>query len=335
MRWLCLTLCAGCAAPGDLVFEKESVDFGPALPGVERHERIELFNNGSWPVTLKEARSTNPNFAIVFPPKMKLSPHQSAIVTVRYLPPVDATEPEVGDLQLWTEDEHVAELHSSSVPVSPDCTLPDVLDFGALSLGETSTLELVLQNSTAYPSEAQVALPYITHAAFQLTTGWVPLAPGQEASVPFSFTPSAARTYWASVPIKRHPLCPEHVLNLQGEGAFRPFSVEPSTLGWLVATGESEVQSVTLINHRTQPVELTNVQAREPATPATVFHVTRFPVRVPAAQRDAFNQLIPGEATIEVAFTPQGEEPRAGFLTIETDLPAQPSLTVDLRGSGF
>ncbi len=335
-RWLwCLALCAGCAAPGDLVFEKALVEFGPALRGVERYERIELINNGSWPVSLKEARSTNPNFWIVFPPKMKLSPHQPQLVTVRHLPPEDATEPEEADLELWTEEEIVATLHSSSLPVAPDCGLPEALDFGSLSLSETATFRVPLRNSTDYPSGAMVDDPYTTHDAFRVTAGWVPLAPGEEARLPISFTPWEARNYTAAVPIRPHPLCPVQLLRVLGEGSTHPLSVQPSTLGWFLPQGDSEVQAVTLVNRRTKPVQLSNVQVHEDATSLSVFQVTRFPVRVPAAQRDAFNQLMPGEATIEVSFTAQGPEARVGVLTIETDIAAQPELVVNLRGSGF
>lgn len=74
---------------------------------------------------------------------------------------------------------------------------------------------------------------------------------------------------------------------------------------------------------------------RAGSSPDSLFHVTRFPVRVPAAQRDAFNQLTPGEATIEVSFTAQGTDARVGVLSIETDVAAQPQLVVNLRGSGL
>jgi hypothetical protein len=334
LSFLAVAIATGCAAPGDLVFSTELVDFGPALPGVERYERIDIFNRGTGTIALKEAKSTNPNFSIVFPPGMQLSSHQSAIVTVRHLPPADATAPEEADLHLWAAGEIVASLHSKSVPTTPDCALPELLDFGALPIAETGTLELSLQNSTTQASGALIERPYSTHIAFQLNAGWVPLQPGEEVRVPIHFTPGDVRSYTAALPIQRHPLCPVQLMRLLGEGVAISFEVQPGSLGWRVPLGQTEVQAVTLINRRTRPITLSNVQARE-ETFGDSFHATRFPVRIPSAQRDVSNQLIPGQATIEVSFTPPDLSQRRGVLSIETDLPSEPALVVHLTGSGL
>lgn len=337
MRWTftLMAICGGCAAQGDLVFAKELIDFGPALPGVERSEPVELINKSNATVVLAGGLTTNPDFRLDFPPRMTFSPQQRRTFTLRHTPPIDASDAQLADLQVWTDDGIVAALHASSLPASPDCTLPEQLDFGPLSIGETAMLELPLNNTTGWPSGALVEVPLVTHQAFELTPGWVPLAAGEEVKLPITFTPNEARVFTAALPIRQHPLCPVQLVRLQGEGSNEVFSVQPLALEWSVEVGHTEVQAVTLINRRLTPVTLSNVQVRDGELENSVFHATRIPLRVPGAQRDAFNRIVPGVGTLEVSFSPQSASFHSALLTMETDLPMRPTMLINLRGSGM
>lgn len=328
-----VALCAGCAAQGDLVFSTELVDFGPALPGVERQQRVELINKRDARLVIAGAQSTNPNFSFVFTPGMTLSPLARRGLSVRHVPPVDATEPEVADLQVWTEDGLVAALRSSSQPTSPDCALPATLDFGPMTPGEERTLELALQNSTSRASGALVEL-FTTHGAFQTTLGWHPLEPGEVTLLPVRFTATHQRSYTASLNIKQHPLCPSQPVRLLGEVVGNVLLGTPGSMSWAVTVGQTEVQAMTLRNVRFTPITLSNLEIREGANVSAAFRITRFPLRVPAGERAADGTITPGEATVEIAFTPRAAETRLATLFMGTDLPVQSTLTINLHGLG-
>lgn len=327
-------LCAGCGAQGELALSTGLVDFGLALPGVERQERIELINKRDATMVITGAQSTNPSFSFVFPPRMTLSPLQRRLITVRHVPPVDATEPQEADLQVWSEEGLVAAVHATSVPISPECALPSTLDFGPMTSGETRTLELSLRNSTGRASGAQVEL-LSTHPGFQTSVGWHSLGPGEVKPLTVTFSAVSQRGYTASLQIKLHPLCASQPVRLIGEVVGSVLTTERGSLNWAVTVGQTEVQAVRLRNVSFSPVELTNLQIREGALVSSAFRLARFPLRVPAGERGADGTISPGEATIELAYTPEGPEQRQATLFAGTDLVLQPTVTIALNGLGL
>ena len=103
-------------------------------------------------------------------------------------------------------------------------------------------------------------------------------------------------------------------------------------MNFAAVVGSTVTKVVTLQNKGSTPIELSNVETRE-ATSPPVFSVTRYPLRVPAAQSDGAGMLLPGEATVELSYHPTRTGQRAGTLTMDTDLPEQPSISIDVRGS--
>jgi hypothetical protein len=286
---------------------------------------VELINKGGATLVISGTTSTNPNFSFVVPPDLSLGPHESRGILLRHVPPLEATEPERAELEVWSGEEIVAALHASSLPTSPDCSVPPTLDFGPLALGETGTLELPLRNSTSRASGAFLEL-YTTHEAFETSPGWKPLESGESSAVAVTFTPRSERNYTASLFVKQHPLCQTQPVRLLGAGAGLVLTFEPEVMNWVLPVGRTEVQAVTLRNVRFAPIELSDVRA------SLAFDVIRFPLRVPPAQRSATGLVVPGEATVEIAFTAQTADPRAGQLVINTDVVAQPTIQVNRRG---
>ena len=328
-----MALGAGCGQ-ADLAFATELLDLGPVRPGVERLRQIELINRSGATLTLAGAESNNPNFKLLFLPRMTFAPQQRRPLTVRHLAPEGTTEPQLAELRAWTDDGLVALAQAASQPTTPDCTLPTEVDFGSVPIGSTSTLELSLVNSTGAASGATVEAPLSTHEAFRIRSGWVPLQPGEEVLVPISFTPGFARAYAAAVPVRRHPLCETQLLRLLGIGVERALSTEPGAMSWSIDVGRSEVQVITLVNVLFSPVELTTVEVRQGSASNGAFRITRFPLRLPAAKRDGALRVIPGTATIEVAFSADAAGPSAGMLMIGTDVAAEALLGVPLHGFG-
>src|SRR3954468_2404426 len=95
LRLICMAFCAGCALPGDLAFSTGFVDFGPALPGIERTQRVELINRSRAPLRLVKTESSNPYFSLSLSLPMTLDPLEIRPLTLRHVPPEGATEPEM------------------------------------------------------------------------------------------------------------------------------------------------------------------------------------------------------------------------------------------------
>lgn len=327
-------VCAGCEAADDLQLSTELVDFGAARPGATRQQQVRLSNVGKRRLHLGGTSSTNPAFTLLLPTETVLTPNESVRLTVQHAPPEGATEPLLARLVVWTDEGPRASLEASSLPTSPDCSLRDAVEFGPVQVGEVVTLELPLRNATALPAQAELGQVSGTLDAFVVEHGLRAIPAGGEVKVPITFHPRLTTEFAGALTLRPHLLCPTQRLSLVGTGVSRFLTTEPTALIWSTGLGLSEVQLVTLRNTTFTPVALFDVQAREGANPSQVFRALRFPLRIPPAVRDENGRLVPGEATLEVSFTPTEIGERMGLLSLSTELAAQPVLEVRLAGFG-
>ncbi len=324
---------SSCAQQGELVFSRQLVDFGAAVPGVERRERIELLNQTGATLVLTGASSTHPAFSLSFPPSMTFSPGETRELEVRYLP--SGTEPDAATLEVTTRLGNVtAALKAIGTPTTPDCALPGTLDFGLVSNGDSLSLEVVLQNSTALEGIAFVGpVEGVEPPAFSTTSGSFPLNAMNEHTAAFTFQPLESREYAATVRLRRHHLCAEQPLRLMGTGVASVLSWTPATASFgTVAVGTTARMTVVFTNLLFRPVRLSQFAVQEGASLSGVFSVMPSELSVPAATRGVDGTVISGMASVEVSFTPDQGGPCAAQLTARTELAGQPSISVALRG---
>ncbi len=244
--------------------------------------------------------------------------------------------------------------------VSGECELPGILDFGAVSKGDTFDIATQIKNTR--PIDAVAFIGDVTsnsgdHQAFTFTPdspkGDVSLKPGQQKTVTITFAPTEVKEYLASVNMRRLDGCPDKVVKLIGAGvdsvlAWGPACTvdqdcsstaikcvagvcagDPTNFGY-VTPGLLVGKDLTFSNMGLKEVALAGV------TPSTGdFKVlTPAPIMVPAAKRDASSILTPGLTKVGLTFKPTLLGPRNGRLDFTTNLSKQPSGIAALKGYG-
>jgi hypothetical protein len=329
-----MLLCAGCA-PVEFRFADERIDLGAVLAGELNLKQVELISRGEHPMKLAGTSSNNPGFALqLSPDTVLLAPNDISILTVNHTPPVDTMEQQSATLRAWTEDGLEATLEVTSQPVTPECDLPEAIEFGAVKVGESLTLELPLGNSTPLDSAAEVDPVVAQSGSYVAEFGRFAIHAGAERKLPITFQPRFTAEFTGALTVRRHLLCKPQRVALRGTGVTSFITPTQSALAWSTMVGSTETQLLVLENRALTPVGIFDVQVLEGTSPSQNFHVVRFPLRIPAAQRSELGQLMPGLATIEISFTALAMQNYSAELRLNTDLAAQPIANVVLFGTG-
>ena len=334
---------AGCAAPGDLAISTDLVDFGPALPGVERTQTIDLINPGASALEVTEVRQTGGTavFSLPLPARLRLSPSQTRTVEVHYLPVASAAADEA-TFELITDVRGVtATVKARGLPTTPDCAGPAAFDFGAVARGDTFRLEASLANGTATeaiafvgPIESQQGDGTYVFASGS-PSGSFAVPAGGPGVVAIEFKPTEARDYIATVRMRRHQLCAEKPVRLIGTGVAAVLTWSPPLADFgSVSVGAEGRVSITFTNQMLRPVEISGLEAQEGGQASTSFRLAADHLTVPAGVRGGDSVILPGTAQLELIFAPGTVGPRAGQVSGQTALGSQPVVSVTLRGIG-
>lgn len=116
----------------------------------------------------------------------------------------------------------------------------------------------------------------------------------------------------------------------------------PTTLDFgYLQPGLTVTAGITFTNQTFRVIELSGLAIREGMTPSTIYRVTMANMgdltrlSIPAATRDEqTNAFIPGTATVTVSFRPVVLGTRGATLSGSSDVPAQPSFSIPLSGTG-
>lgn len=331
---LAIVLCAGCA-PVEFRFAKEHLDLGAVLSGELNLRPVELISRSEHTMKLAGTSSSHPNFALqLSQDRLLLAPNDITILTVNHTPPVDTTEPQGAKLRAWTEDGFEAELEVISQPVTPGCDLPAVIEFGAVKVRESLTLELPLRNDTPLESAAEVESVIEQSGSYVVEFGRFPIHPGAETKLPITFQPRFTAEFVGTLTLRRHALCKSARVGLRGTGVSEFIKPTQSALAWNTKVGDTETQLLVLENRATTAVTISGVQTLENAITSQNFRVVRAPLRIPAAERSETGLLMPGVATIELSFTAMAVQNYSAELRFGTDLASQPFVGAMLFGTG-
>ena len=186
--------------------------------------------------------------------------------------------------------------------------------------------QVTISNNGSGP--LQVTAVQINSQAFQLVTPRVPFTvfAGDSVILTLSFSAPAVGTAQGTMTITSNATDnPTLIVPLQGNGIGATASyaaVTPTTLNFgNVTVGANGTQTATVESFGPAPLNVSAVSVSGAA-----FHLT--------APQAAFTLPVNSTQAIEVEFSPAGNGPQTGTLTIASDDPAHATLTVPLTGTG-
>ena len=136
---------------------------------------------------------------------------------------------------------------------------PDVVDFGNVQVGTTSTLPVTLTNQGSSTSDPITLEPVSgTQAAeFSYTGSGGALGPGQSLTLQASFAPAAQGPATALIQYQYCATCLPQVITLQGMGVDGQLVYDPSPIGFFsVPSGATTSVTVSLVNVGTAAVQI-------------------------------------------------------------------------------
>jgi hypothetical protein len=213
------------------------------------------------------------------------------------------------------------------------CELPDVIDFGKTTIGETLSASAKFQNPTSLEGVGATGVIQGGDAAVfgysaPSAPGDVTVPPMSSTDVVFTFSPTEMRSYEATVVLRGAGECPDKTVILRGQGSTETLTWTPTSIAYgYVNPGSETLREVVFVNPASVPITLTQVNSTNTAdfyhapptgTDAQVFVVA--PNSVPTAMKIACN--------------PSALGPRTGSLTFSTGLRANPTGTISLTCTG-
>ena len=297
----------------------------------------------------------SPVFSVAFEQETVVGSGESVEFDIHYTPPVIEGQPQVVHetvLTMTSGDTEVGKENASIVlkgtAVSGECDLPVSLDFGAVTRGETYSLTYDFVNQRPIETRAYLGAVESQQGDGIFTVspdsprGEFLLAAMRTKTATFSFKPTEAREYIATVRMRRAEGCPEKPVRLIGTGVAAVLSWTPATVDFGYSPLNVTVNGqVTFSNLALRPIRLSMMNTFEGTNPSNVFKIveTDSPdlttITVPGGVRDAAAPLgiAPGTAVVKLTFRPNALGPRAGQLRAATET-SQGTININLRGAG-
>lgn len=257
----------------------------------------------------------------------------STTITVRYTPVGAGADS--GSLAIATSDAAHPSLSvalSGTGAANAVAVSPSSLSFGAVIVGQSSTLMLTIANS-GNASGTVSSIAKSGSANFALGAG-APATPfsvaaGASITVPVVFTPSAAGAASGTLTItSNNPTTPVATVALSGTGnapATASLSATPTSLAFgSMAVGTPASQSVTLRNSGAASATVSSLALGGSADFKMASGTPATPLTVAAG----------ASVTLTVTYTPSAAGVASGSLTIASNDPANPQIAIALSGTG-
>ncbi len=311
----------GFGVPG-IVVQPEVIDFGAVSLGQSAEETLTVSNDGSADLDVSAVHSNDPAFAILGDTAFQLAPGASKVLTIRFSP----TDVGVHQTSLTiqsndTNQPTVTVALSGTALGVPDIVVePSALDFGTVSLGESTERTLTVGNDgtaalavTAVQS-GDPAFSVVEESSFELP-------PAESRTLSIRFAPSAVGTQQATLSIESNdPDQPAAAVALAGAALGVPgISVTPAEIDFgTLVLGQSSERALTVRNTGSAELSVVSVKTNDPAF--TVIGETAF-------------TLAPGASSkLTIRFLPTAVGQRQVNLIIESNDTNQPTLSVVLSG---
>ncbi len=316
-------------AAGEVVATPDSIDFGQRFIGTSTSELVTLTNNGRTSVTVSQ--SSLPAGYQLRPSNLSLVSGGSAEVRVVFDPKeAQRYDGEAGLSLSGAQNAGLTiELKGEGVPQAIE-VVPS-LDFGLVRVGETKTLSLPLKSLVEFPldpvSLAVIGSEAEQRASFSPSVTALSIAPGAEASLEVSFTPSSANEHAATLQLGFCEGCPFQQVQLAGRGGRTLITANPPSLAFGTSTpGLEKTLNLVLWNSGQFPAMVSSVEfvdVEEGVPSHADFSVV---------DGRSFELPVGGNADVTVRFLASEElGPRVGLIQV---LDEEGSSYVDVHVSG-
>jgi hypothetical protein len=222
-----------------------------------------------------------------------------------------------------------------TAPAAPAIALnPASLSFGQVTVGSTVTLTTQVRNTgTAALSVTGITRPAATSGEYTFSpAGPLTVAAGGSATLSVTYRPTDAGTDTGSLTIASNASTSPTSLQLTGSGTVPPPPAVPAItlslgsldFGTVAVGGVPAVRTTQVRNTGTADLRVTAI-ARCSGTGTEYTFSPAPPITVPAA----------ASAPLSVTYTPTNAGTDAGCLTIASNDPAHPSVSLNLTGTGM
>lgn len=257
---------------------------------------------------------------------LEIKPGVTRNVTVVFQPTVaeevrGALEIYNDDPMSWRKDVQLIGTGREQYPMAISLSR-DSLNFGGVEIEHTGTQTLTITNTGE--KTLQVSNIQSNNSVFTVGTTQFSLAGGVSREVVLTFLPTAITTYTGSLTITSNDAKnPQRVVKLQGEGRKinRPeILVSAKTLSFgSVQVGRQRIQYLKVEN-----VGDLNLQISQLLITQAQFKITNTPFT-----------LTPGAYQwLSITYQPDKQETQLGRLEISSNDPEQPTVEIDLQGTG-
>jgi len=209
------------------------------------------------------------------------------------------------------------------------CIVDSSIDFGTLRVGETSTLPLLLENPTNVEVTAFVSSLGGDVAFSDLPEATFTLEPMQAFTRGYTFSPTHAGLFSASLVVKPAASCEPTAVTLWGMAVDSWLVLTPQPLVFpSTLPGRTSHASLEFQNFSWAVLNVSHLSVTGD------FLVTTDSLAVPPATVAGDGSRTAGRASLDLTFTPTALGPRVGSLSFDTDAAAQPGGVAALEGFG-
>jgi len=339
------------SAPGQLLLNPSSINFGTVLVGGNQSQSATLTNTGSSSLVISQAAVSGAYFQLSgLTVPVTLNPGESTQVIVSFAP--QSGGPQSGSI-VFTTDDAVPVLQSSvqrenfkrrssgkggatstgsdgvSITLSGTGMTPGQLAAAPTSVGFSNVQAGTSQNQTVTlnnsgGSSVSISQALVTGSGFSLSGISVPLtlAAGQSTTFTVSFAPQGAGTVNGNIALTSNVSNSTLNVPLSGTGvAPAALAANPSSLAFgNVSVGNSQQQTATLTNSGGTSVTISQAVASGAGYSLSGLAL---PLNLAAGQSTSFT----------VALQAQSAGSVNGSVTITSNAP-NPTLTIPLSGTG-
>lgn len=332
----------------DVTRAEATYDFGTVVVGESKSLTLTLRNVGSRAVQVDQVVQQGPDAVTV-----GARPEAPAPFAIALTPAELGTTEEL-KVPLWFAPTQVRGRFEATVTVgsaeeqvtvtlvaaseSRQCEVPEVIDFGAVTVGESLTLDVPLSNPTMNTAEVVAgALSGADLMAFGYQPGSpqgpIPLPAGGSTTLRLRFAPTEERSYRARVSLQGAGSCAPVEVLVKGEGTLETLTWTPSSLDFgFVPPGLTKSLTIEFKNPSRANVELTDllVTATGFGTAASQFGVQ------PGAMNPKRFMVNPTgtPSSLTVTCTPTTLGARSASLSFNTPLVRVPSGRLSLTCTG-
>lgn len=251
----------------------------------------------------------------------------------------DPNNPEVFLVECVMDQARMAEngatnlLHSfevtSGVSEQNIAVSPESVDFGQVQGGLTETQTVTVDNTGGLPLGINgIAISGVDAGSFMQTNNCTTVTSGESCSIDVTFMPTGEGSRSATLSIESDdPDTATVDVALSGQSVLAPepaMVVDPASAAFgSVTVGSSKNLSVSVANEGTAALNITGITVG--GTDASEFFQTN----------DCVNVAPDASCSVDLTFTPAGEGSKSATLTIQSNDPSNPTLVVDMSGTGI